>query len=75
MEVKINTNGIIKSQDEYNGWLIFIEGDPEDPGDYLILLKENIPGGKGYDDWVEKYEDLSHYLEESNWVIEWTDEK
>ena len=70
IKIPINKYGKIIKGDHKN-WLIYIQDDKENTGGYLILYKPSKDSELGYDDWVEKYEDLKQYFSEANWEIEW----
>lgn len=42
-------------------------------GAYYILISENFSSltTEKYDSWVETFEDVEEYFNESNWAIEW----
>lgn len=51
------------------GWFILVEDDTANTGGYLVL-KGPTPT-LGYDDWVENFDALKGYFEESAWIIHW----
>ncbi len=71
--VKLNIVGLIVNGDN-KGWYIFIENDHKSTGGYYIYqspikaVKESL---EGFDDWLEKYEDIIEYFVESDWEILW----
>jgi hypothetical protein len=70
--IKTNVVGRILEGDN-RGWYIKIQEDFENSGGYLILVSDdqNFLSDKGFDYWVEKYDNLIGFFEESNWKIEW----
>jgi predicted transcriptional regulator len=72
-DIKLDTVGKIVKGDQ-QGWYILIEHDPDDTGGYYIFQapNEKVKESKeGYDDWLEKFEDITAYFTESSWIIEW----
>jgi len=70
--IKIETKGLILNG-ELKNWNIFIEDLDNGEGAYLILLT-SPDISKGYDDWVENFDNLKGYLKELKWEIQWQDE-
>lgn len=70
--IKINVIGKILEGDN-KGWYVRVEEDFENTGGYLILVSErnDFLSTQGYDYWVEKYENLIGFFQESKWQIEW----
>lgn len=70
-QLLIGRTGIIR-EGEYKGWHVKIE--PSGEGAFLILLSSNnfLPGGEGYDNWVEEA-NLEQYFKEAGWTIDWSD--
>lgn len=74
MEIKFNILGIILNGANPEEKFIKIIDDQENTGGFLILLSSNdkfLPFNN-YDDWVENLEILKEYLQESNWIIKWS---
>lgn len=74
MEIKFNILGIILNGANPEEKFIKIIDDQENTGGFLILLSSNdefLPSNS-YDDWVENLEILKEYLQESNWIIKWS---
>jgi hypothetical protein len=72
-DIKLNTVGKIVGGDNL-GWFILIEHDPDGTGGYYIYqspIREVKSSSEGFDDWLEKYEDIDGYFEESGWEINW----
>jgi hypothetical protein len=44
--------------------------DSKSPGGFLILANDSTDAEAGYDEWVEKKEDLDKYFSESNLSVE-----
>ena len=40
----------------------------------LVLVSRNFEdiSAEGYDDWVEDFECLNHYFQESKWLVTWS---
>lgn len=75
MEIKFNILGIILNGANPKEKFIKIIDDQENTGGFLILLSSNdkfLPFFNSYDDWVENLEILKEYLQESNWIIKWS---
>ena len=74
MEIKFNTLGVILNGGNPEEKFIKIIDDQENTGGFLILLSSNdkfLPFNS-YDDWIENLEILKEYLQESNWIIKWS---
>ena len=74
MEIKFNILGIILNGANPEEKFIKIIDDQENTCGFLILLYSNdkfLPFNS-YDDWVENLEILKEYLQESNWIIKWS---
>lgn len=71
-EIKINKKGKILEGDNKH-WFVIIKEDFENTGGYLILISKNLEfkGNDGSDYWVENYNSLRAFFDESNWKIEW----
>ena len=72
-EIKTNTVGQIVEGDQ-QGWYVLVEYDKDDTGGYYIYQapQEDVLNSKeGFDDWLETFEDVKGYFEESNWLILW----
>lgn len=61
------------SAGEQRGWYVQVVDDAENTGGYLILTCRNadMKSGEGYNDWVEKREDLVAFFAESGWRVLW----
>ena len=74
MEIKFNILGIILNGANPEEKFIKIIDDQKNTGGFLILLSSNdksLPFNS-YDDWIENLEILKEYLQESNWIIKWS---
>lgn len=74
MEIKFNILGIILNGANPEEKFIKIIDDQENTGGFLVLLSSNdkFSSFNSYDDWVENLEILKEYLQESNWIIKWS---
>ena len=72
-EIYIGRIGRILEGDE-TGWMLQVIDDAENTGGFLVVTWHDDIEGSGYDGWVEDYESLEQYFEDSHWVIEWFDE-
>ncbi|WP_297954980.1 hypothetical protein [uncultured Neisseria sp.] len=74
MEIKFNILGIILNGANPEEKFIKIIDDQENTGGFLVLLSSNdkFSSFNDYDDWVENLEILKEYLQESNWIIKWS---
>jgi hypothetical protein len=70
MDIQINKIGKIILGDDKNSFVKIID-DGENTGGYLILTSKTIFFTDCFDDWVENFESLKKYFEESNWEIHW----
>ena len=74
MKHKIGIVGIV-TNGEHPNMRIRIEDDSPNTRGFLIYQWWNGSNGpnaeNAFDDWVESEDDLSKYLEESGWIIEW----
>jgi hypothetical protein len=84
VDIQINKTGIILEGDD-SGWYVRVEPASENvkydldySGSYLILifntLDDNDPNGEGFDSWVENFESLKGYFQESSWKVKWLKE-
>ncbi len=71
MEIKIDVVGKIISGDD-KGRFVKIQNDSQNTGGFLVLIstKQDF-SEKGYDDWVESYDSLQKYFNESSWNVNW----
>jgi hypothetical protein len=73
MEIKLNTVGQIVEGDQ-KGWYIVVEHDEKETGGYYVYqapIEDVLNSTEGFDDWLESFEDVEGYFEESNWLILW----
>ena len=74
--IPIGKVGYIR-QGEFPGWYVFVEDDASNTGGYYIYITENPYSkdppseGKGYDDWLERKEDIESFFD--GWIVEWQD--
>ena len=70
--IEINAIGKILEGDT-TGWYVLIKEDFENTGGYLILISKDpsFSSGEGLDYWVETYDNLKGFFEESKWQIDW----
>ncbi len=74
MNIKIETIGRIISGDE-TGFFVKILDDSENTGGFIILTSPSKEfNNTVYDNWVEKFDYLEEYFNESSWVIDWLEE-
>ena len=75
-EIEIGKTGLIL-EGVKKGWYVYIQDDCNDTGGFLILKFSSLdPDNKiGFDDWVETFEDLQAYFQESSWKIKWLKEE
>lgn len=75
MSIRIEVLGkIINGKDKNH--LVKILDDKANTGGFLILYSiTNCLDDGFYDDWVENFESLKGYFNETDWVIEWQDLK
>jgi hypothetical protein len=55
------------------GWFVLVQDDQANTGGFLILTSPDVSfkAAQGFDNWVEKIEDLRGYFENEKWEIEW----
>ena len=70
--IEINVIGKILEGDTKN-WFVLVKEDFDNTGGYLIFISKDktFASGEGLDYWVEKYDNLIGFFEESKWKIEW----
>jgi len=70
--IKINVVGKILEGDN-KGWHVLIKEDFEETGGYLIFISKDqkFNSREGCDYWVEKYDNIIGFFEESKWKIQW----
>jgi hypothetical protein len=62
---------------QHIGWYVIVEDDRENTGGYYIFFSEHPDykdldsGGKGYDNWVQREEDLERFFQD--WIVKWHD--
>ena len=74
-DIKINVVGKIIQGDQ-KGWYVLVENDKNNTGGYYIYqapIEDILNSKEGFDDWLETFEDVKGYFEESNWQITWLD--
>ncbi len=71
-KIKFDIYGQIQ-RGENVGWYVKFVDDTKETGGFYILLDSDIydPNAEGYDSWLETFEDVNGYCDESNWVINW----
>ena len=67
--IKIGKKGKIIKGEELGNYIL-IQDDKENSGGYLILLKDETLD-RGFDYWVENYEMLEKFFDQSQWVVDW----
>ncbi len=75
IDLRIESYGQIL-EGELKDWYIFIQDDAENTGGYLILFSASLDSTdfKGFDVWVENFQDLQECFREKKWKIHWLDE-
>ncbi len=68
--IRLDTIGEILEGDD-KGKFIKILDDSQSTGGYLIVTSQGPKFETGYDDWVEDWDSLEGYFQESNWIIRW----
>lgn len=72
--IKLETIGKILEGDDLGSFVKVVD-DTKNTGGYLILvsLNESFDVGfdVGFDGWVEDWESLVKYFEESRWKVDW----
>ena len=69
--IKVGVPGKVLAGDDIGSW-VRIDDDSENTGGFLIHVSPNPDYTGGSEDWVENYEDLVGYFEESGWEIIWS---
>ena len=71
-KIPIDKIGVIESG-EYKGWQVKVERCDPKSENCLVLVSQNFQdlSSEGYDDWVEDFESLNRYFQESKWLISW----
>lgn len=74
--LRIEKYGQILEGDLKN-WYIFIQDDAENSGGFLILLSASLNPAdlRGFDDWVENFQDLKEYFQNKHWKIQWLEDR
>lgn len=74
-DLRIESYGQIL-EGELKDWYIFIQDDTENTGGYLILFSTSLDptDSKGFDAWLENFQDLQESFREKKWKIRWLDE-
>lgn len=74
MEIKIGLVGRIVEGDDIGSYVKVLD-DSQNTGGYLILTSAHQDMSDGADNWVEDWDTLSRYFQESRWVVEWLQER
>jgi hypothetical protein len=69
-DIRIGEIGRIKRGDELGKYVKILD-DSQSTGGYLILTSSNADFISGFDNWVENFDILKKYFEESGWEVEW----
>lgn len=72
-DIKIGVVGKILAGDDLGCWLR-IDDDSSNTGGFLVHVSKDSGFMDSGDDWVESYDVLREYFEESNWEIDWASE-
>jgi hypothetical protein len=58
---------------ENAGWYVFVEHDTKDTGGFFIYRcsEPSLGADAGFDDWVEKKEQIAPFFGFAKWQIEW----
>ena len=76
IDIQFYKIGLILEGEE-KGWYVCVEKDRENTGGYLILTFNTLnikdKNRIGFDSWVENFEALQSYFQESSWKIKWLD--
>lgn len=70
--IPIDTVGRILLGDDAGSFVKVLD-DSANSGGFLILQSKSETFSKGeiFDDWVEDFQSLKTYFQESKWLIEW----
>lgn len=71
--IKIGHTGKIVQGDNLGREVLVID-DSESTGGYIISVSESFSqkSNNCYDNWVEDYQALNGYFEESGWEVDWS---
>ena len=71
--IKIGHTGKIVQGDDL-GCEVLVIDDSESTGSYINSVSESFShkSNNCYDDWVEDYQALNGYFEESGWEVDWS---
>ncbi|EPS0664302.1 hypothetical protein [Vibrio parahaemolyticus] len=71
--IKIGHTGKIVQGDDL-GCEVLVIDDSESTGGYIISVSESFSqkSNNCYDNWVEDYQALNGYFEESGWEVDWS---
>jgi hypothetical protein len=58
------------------GWYLRVDDDADHTGGFLVLQSSRPFDGAaadalGYDDWIERREDLARFIAHRGWVVSW----
>ena len=75
-EIIIGVTGILQASNNPHeiGWYVRIEDDSANTGGFKIFSSSNSEfkgWGHVFDNWVEKKEQLSQFVEDAGWIIQW----
>ncbi len=58
---------------KYSGWYVTMVDDSEGEtgGCYVIVNNPDLNSREAYDIWLEHKDEISEYMDELNWEIDW----